>query len=61
MREDGKLFVNEINTMPGFTKISMYPKLLEKSGVSYRDLIDRLITLAFERFEKERRLKTSYI
>ena len=42
-------FVSEINTIPGFTQISMYPKLWEASGISYRDLIDRLIDLAFER------------
>lgn len=52
-----KVYVNEINTIPGFTKISMYPKLWEASGISYTDLIDRLITLAFKRFEKEKILK----
>jgi D-alanine-D-alanine ligase len=41
--------VNEINTIPGFTNISMFPLLWEASGVSYSDLIDRLITLALER------------
>ncbi|MDR2658608.1 MAG: D-alanine--D-alanine ligase [Spirochaetaceae bacterium] len=60
MRDDGSLIVNEINTMPGFTKISMYPKLFEERGLSYRALIDRLIELAFERYEKERKLKTNY-
>jgi len=44
-----KLFVNEINTMPGFTAISMYPKLWAASGISYPDLIDRLIQLGVER------------
>ena len=44
-----KIYLNEINTMPGFTSISMYPKLWEASGLSYRDLIDRLIALAMER------------
>ena len=44
-----KLFVNEINTMPGFTAISMYPKLWGASGLSYPDLIDRLIRLGMER------------
>jgi D-alanine-D-alanine ligase len=61
MRDDGALLVNEINTMPGFTKISMFPKLFENCGISYSDLIDRLINLAFERREKERKLKTNYI
>ncbi len=44
-----RLFLNEINTMPGFTSISMYPKLWEASGLAYRELIDRLIALALER------------
>jgi D-alanine-D-alanine ligase len=46
---DGEVLVNEINTMPGFTPISMYPKLWEASGLAYRDLIDELIQLALER------------
>lgn len=45
----GRLYLNEINTMPGFTSISMYPKLWEASGLKYSDLIDRLIQLALER------------
>ncbi len=51
LREDstGRLFVNEINTMPGFTSISMYPKMWEHSGMTYAALIDRLIALALER------------
>jgi D-alanine-D-alanine ligase len=60
LREDGQLLVNEINTMPGFTRISMYPKLWEATGVSYTDLITRLIELAISRYEKERTLKTNY-
>ena len=59
LKEDGSIIVNEINTMPGFTRISMYPKLWEASGLSYTQLIDRLIELALERFEKEKKLKTS--
>ena len=59
LRDDKEVIVNEINTIPGFTKISMYPKLWEASGLSYADLIDRLIQLALERFAKERKLKTS--
>jgi D-alanine-D-alanine ligase len=55
-----RVLVNEINTMPGFTRISMYPKLWEASGLSYGDLIDRLIELAISRFKKEKKLKTSY-
>lgn len=59
LSKNDKLIINEINTIPGFTKISMYPKLWEESGLSYTDLISRLIELAFERFKKEQRLKTS--
>ncbi|MBN2060925.1 MAG: D-alanine--D-alanine ligase [Deltaproteobacteria bacterium] len=58
--QNEKVFINEINTIPGFTKISMYPKLWEASGISYEGLIDRLLELAFERFEKEKNLKTNY-
>jgi D-alanine-D-alanine ligase len=50
-----KLFLNEINTMPGFTSISMYPKLWAASGLGYSDLIDRLIQLAFERYEEKKK------
>ncbi len=58
--KNNEILVNEINTMPGFTKISMYPKLWEASGISYSELIDKLIVLAMERFEKELKLKTSF-
>jgi D-alanine-D-alanine ligase len=61
LKADGEIIVNEINTMPGFTKFSMYPKLWEASGVSYTELITRLIELAISRFEKERGLKTSVV
>jgi D-alanine-D-alanine ligase len=61
LKDNGEVIVNEINTMPGFTSISMYPKLWEASGISYPKLIDRLIVLAIERFNKEQKLKTSYI
>ncbi len=58
LRNESDIIVNEINTIPGFTRISMYPKLWEASGISYSELIDRLIQLAIERFEGEKRLKT---
>ncbi len=58
-KETGELYVNEINTIPGFTKISMYPQLWEASGMSYTKLVDRLIQLAMERYEKEQELKTT--
>jgi D-alanine-D-alanine ligase len=57
-RNDSEIIVNEINTIPGFTRISMYPKLWEATGISYSELIDKLIELAIERFEREKRLKT---
>ncbi len=47
-KNTNQIIINEINTMPGFTKISMYPKLLEASGISYSQLLDRLIALAME-------------
>jgi D-alanine-D-alanine ligase len=59
LKENNEIIVNEINTMPGFTKISMYPKMWETSGIGYTELITRLIELAINRFEKERVLKTS--
>jgi D-alanine-D-alanine ligase len=48
-----RIYLNEINTMPGFTSISMYPKLWEATGVPYKQLIDRLITLAAERHHEK--------
>ncbi|HEX2931875.1 MAG TPA: D-alanine--D-alanine ligase [Candidatus Binatia bacterium] len=59
LRPNGQVLVNEINTIPGFTKISMYPKMWEASGLSYSRLIDRLIDLALERARRENRLKTA--
>lgn len=47
--ESNRILLNEVNTMPGFTKISMYPKMLEATGIKYEDLIDKLIALAIER------------
>jgi D-alanine-D-alanine ligase len=58
-KDTGALYLNEINTIPGFTQISMYPKLWEASGISYPELIDRLVELALERqAEKDRTVKT---
>lgn len=57
LSQDGTLFLNEINTIPGFTAISLYPKLWEHSGISQKDLIDRLIELAFERHRRKKVLK----
>ena len=54
---DGRPYLNEINTIPGFTPVSMYPKLWEAAGLSYRDLITRLIELGLERHgERQRRV-----
>lgn len=55
-----EVYLNEINTIPGFTSISMYPKMWQASGLSYSELLDELIRLAMERHEKKRRLKTVY-
>ncbi len=57
--QTGRLFINEINTIPGFTSISMYPKMWEYSGLPMPKLIDRLIELALERHETKRRLRYS--
>jgi D-alanine-D-alanine ligase len=57
--DQGRLYLNEINTMPGFTSISMYPKLWEASGVKYRDLISRLIELALERKREQEQISYS--
>ena len=58
LRNGSEIIVNEINTIPGFTRISMYPKLWEATGISYSELIDKLIELAVERFQREKRLRT---
>jgi len=59
LTNSNKIFVNEINTIPGFTSVSMYPKLWEQSEVAYSDLIDNLIDLAIERHEMENKLRVS--
>jgi len=59
-RDTGRLYINEVNTMPGFTQISMYPKLWEASGIPYSQLLDRLIELAIERFRDAQRNRTSF-
>ena len=58
-RESGEIVVNEVNTIPGFTTISMYPKMWEATGLSYPALIDRLIALAIERHAEKQQLRTS--
>lgn len=58
-RDSGDIVVNEVNTIPGFTTISMYPKMWEASGLAYPALLDRLIELAIERHDEKQRLRTS--
>lgn len=60
-RGNGAIYVNEINTIPGFTTISMYAKMWEASGVPYAALVDRLIQLALERHAEKQRLRTSVV
>jgi D-alanine-D-alanine ligase len=60
-RETGRLYVNEINTIPGFTTISMFPKLWEATGLGYSALLDRLVDLAFERHAARQNLRTSHL
>ena len=60
-RDTGGLFVNEVNTIPGFTTISMYPKMWEASGLPYPELLDRLIQLALERHRDKQQLRTSVV
>lgn len=55
-RSDMQVFINEVNTMPGFTPFSMYPLMWKETGVSYQELLDRLIELALERFEAKQKL-----
>lgn len=58
--KENKAWINELNTIPGFTSISMYPKLWEASGLPYPKLLDKLIQLAIERHQEKNQLKTSY-
>ena len=59
-RGTSRLYINEINTIPGFTEISMYPKLWEASGISYTELVDHLIELALQRKAERARTSHSY-
>lgn len=59
LTNNNKIFVNEINTLPGFTKISMYPTLWQKNGVTYTELITKLIELATERYNRKNALRTN--
>ncbi len=59
-KKENKIYLSEINTIPGFTSVSMYPRLWEASGISYPELIDRLIQLALERYRDKNQNKISY-
>ena len=59
-KKENKIYLSEINTIPGFTSVSMYPRLWEASGIPYPDLIDRLIQLALERYQDKKQNKISY-
>lgn len=58
--DTGRLYINEINTIPGFTRISMYPKLWEASGIGYSQLLDRLIELALARYDDKTQSQTTF-
>jgi len=59
-KNNNKLYLSEINTMPGFTSISMYPKLMEATGIKYAELIDKLIELALQRHQQKSNLHSSF-
>ena len=56
----GSVYINELNTIPGFTSVSMYPRMWEASGIPYPELLNRLIELAFERHKERSSMATSY-
>ena len=56
-RGSGQLYLNEVNTIPGFTSISMFPRMLEHDGIQFRDLVDRLIQLALARHARKKKTK----
>ena len=59
-KNSGTIYLNELNTIPGFTNISMYPKLWEASGLPYAGLVDRLVELAFERQNERNRTERRF-
>lgn len=59
-RDTNKFYLNELNTIPGFTSISMYPKLWEATGLAYPELLDTLIQLAIERHKRRAKLERSF-
>lgn len=61
LKKSGEIYINEINTLPGFTKISMYPKMWEATGLAYTDLITELIELALQKSKQDQELKTTFL
>lgn len=59
LTDSGEVLVNELNSLPGFTRISMYPKLWQAAGMTYSELVSRLIDLAIERHAARRNLQTN--
>ena len=60
LKSNGEAYINEINTLPGFTNISMFPKMWEATGIKYSDLVTKLIDLGFQRHAQIREIETSY-
>ncbi|MBC7743054.1 MAG: D-alanine--D-alanine ligase [Bdellovibrionaceae bacterium] len=60
IKKNGEIYVNEINTLPGFTKISMYPKMWEATGLKYTDLITELVQLAFQKHQLDSKIKMTF-
>jgi D-alanine-D-alanine ligase len=61
LSKDGEVYINEINTIPGFTNSSMFPSLWGQHGISYQELITQIIDLAVERFEHKNQLQREYL
>lgn len=61
VRKDSSFVLTELNTLPGFTSISMYPKLWEAAGIPYKHLLTRLIDLAFEKYKKDQTISHSFV
>ncbi|HYC84541.1 MAG TPA: hypothetical protein VEB86_04930, partial [Chryseosolibacter sp.] len=60
LTEDGRIYVNEINTIPGFTNSSMFPMMWKERGIGFTDLITRLLDLAHERYDRSKRIERDF-
>jgi D-alanine-D-alanine ligase len=60
LKDNGEIYLNEINTIPGFTHISMFPQLWKLDGITYRELITQLIDTALKKYERQNRIKRDY-